>query len=71
MKKPKYKDRYILATGYPWKSWGKLLMTPTSTSGAEINLKVPDIFLLEMSKDKMGNGVPRYHLVLEKVRRKK
>jgi hypothetical protein len=67
MKKPKYADRYVLATGYPFgiePNIKTVAMAKYATHGEAILLKWPEV---------LGNGdlPPRYRLVLEKVRGEK
>jgi len=73
MKKPKFKDRYVLGVGYPdyidvYASYDFLsisLWTKRSDSvenGEEITLKVPKVFFHQ------SDVCPKYRLVLEKVK---
>ena len=64
-KKPKFKNRYVLAEGYPMpigdvsKPYTMIVMWEENMSSSRIPLNVPqDIF---------SNELPKYRLILERV----
>jgi hypothetical protein len=64
MKKPKYKGRYVLATGYPSKSFvadDGICMCAGLRASKSIKLKVPDYVLDDIDTHK-------YRLVLERIK---
>lgn len=62
--KAKYKDRYVLATGYPW-----ALGTDPYTS-VEMNMGAKRFVPVHLNfpKELWQEGCPRYRLVLERVK---
>ena len=59
MKKSKYRDRYVLATGYPWRDRYDRVLIMDKHGNKEKDQMYP--------RSLLGSDVPRYRLVLEKV----
>lgn len=60
----KFKDRYVLETGYPW-AFGT---SPYRSVGVGKRVNSSEWLDLDFPKELWGKDCPRYHLVLERVK---
>jgi hypothetical protein len=65
MKRPKFKDRYVLAKGYPWAMGVAPLSTEIALAEKPRGFKPIEF---KFPKELWNNALPKYRLVLERVK---